>query len=103
MTFAKGNCYLLTDITSAMKNPLHEKIVGHLCELRAFTENEFGWFRVDLEDGTHSICTSIVNRVELNDDDSVTVSTANSVYHFELIHQPMDAECVERMCEPAYV
>ena len=103
MTFAKGNCYLLTDVTSVMKNPLHEKIVGCLCELRTFNENEFGWFSVDVDGHTHTICTSIVNKVRLNDDESITVSTANSVYNFALVRYPLDADCAERIYEHSNV
>ena len=84
MTFEQGNRWLLTSVTSRYENNLHQKIVGRLCELVSFVENEFGWFNVLLDDGMHSVCTSIVHRVS-EDDGTVTVETANSVYTFAMV------------------
>jgi hypothetical protein len=98
MTFEKENRYLLTEVISIHKNPLHEKIVGHICELSKFSENEFGWFHVFLDDGKHTICTSIVNEIRISEDGTVTVTTSNSVYHFTLLSEPLEASALERMC-----
>jgi hypothetical protein len=103
MTFEKGNRYLLTDISGTRKNPLHEKIVGRICELRSMNEREFGWFDAEMDDGVHTICTSIIYEVGTDDDGTLTVSTANSTYTFALISQPLDADCTERMCESGAV
>ena len=89
MTFAKGNRYLLTKITSIIrKDPLREKLVGHICELHTFTENEFGWFGVSMEDGEHTVCTSIVKSVRWTDDEELVVTTSNTEYVFAMVEDP---------------
>ena len=100
MTFVKGNSYLLTKVDSSMKNPLHDKMVGRICELRSMAEHEFGWFNVEMDDGIHTVCTSIINGVSMDDDDTLTVTTANSTYTFVMIRNPLNADRIERMCEP---
>lgn len=86
MWFNNQNMYVLTNIVGKYDNPLHDEIVGRCCLLDKFQVGEFGWFKVELEDGYHRICTSVVKSVSASDmPGDITVTTANSVYTFSLL------------------
>ena len=82
-----NNRFLLADITSRYENPLHAMMIGRVCELEKFVPNEFGIFRVQMDDGFHTIYTSIVESVDTSTL-TVIVHTHNSVYTFS----PIDEE-----------
>ena len=82
-----NNRFLLTDIASRYTNPLHAEMIGRICELEKFVPNEFGIFRVQMDDGFHTVHTSIVKSVDTSML-TVTVYTSNSVYTFS----PIDEE-----------
>ena len=80
------NLYLLTSVVGKYENPLHEEIVGHFCLLDSFAVGKFGWFKVELADGYHRICTSVVKALNAQEDlSSIVVTTANSVYTFTAV------------------
>ena len=88
MYFTHGNVYLLSDVTSKFDNPLHQEIVGHLCELEFFEPAKFGRFLVELDDGQHHIHTTIVQRVDITAaEHNVVVHTTNSVYTFTPVYE----------------
>lgn len=74
--------YLLSGVVSRTENPLHQEITGRICTLDRFCENERGWFSVEMEDGPHTIRTTLVRKMEYPDKDTVVVHTSNSVYIF---------------------
>lgn len=88
MIFDKNNLYLLTNIVRTKQNQVHDEIIGRYCVLDILEAGKFGWFKVEMEDGYHRICTSIVKDVSMSDDThDVTLTTTNSVYTFILIHE----------------
>lgn len=88
MDFEAGNRYLLTNVESNDDNPLHEMIIGHICELKSFRLGKCGYFRVEMEDGTHLISTSGVKDVDATDfGNEITVTTRNSVYTFARVFE----------------
>lgn len=83
MYFEPGNRYLLTNIESESHNPLHEQLIGRICELVSFRLNNFGYFRVQIGKDFHRIHTSDVRDVDATDfANEITVTTLNSVYTF---------------------
>lgn len=83
MDFEYGNRYLLVSVDSETINPLYDEITGHICELKSFRLGKCGYFRVEMEDGTHLVSTSEVKDVDATDFcNEITVTTRNSVYTF---------------------
>ena len=83
MDFEYGNRYLLTNVESKKDNPLHEWLIGQICELDSFRLGSCGFFRALAKDGTHLIRTSGVKDVDATDfGNEITVTTRNSVYTF---------------------
>ena len=83
MDFEKGNRYLLVNVDSNMDNPLHDTMIGRICELRQFHLGSNGMFKVQMDDGMHLISTSEVQDVDASDfANDITVTTCNSVYTF---------------------
>ncbi len=101
MTVLKDGIYLLYSVVSTYNNPIHQQIAGHTCTLDRFCENEFGWFAVELEDGPHTICTTIVRKIEQPDENAVVVYTSNSVYTF-IHHDGLTMEMFEPKEEAAH-
>ena len=87
MIFKKGNCYILMGVSSRRENPLYKEISGRLCELREFEPDKIGWFSVELDDGIHTIHTSIVNAIDTDDEGNVIVLTKNSAYTFSPVYE----------------
>lgn len=93
MYFEPGNRYLLTNIESESHNPLHEQLIGRLCELVSFRLNNFGYFKVDIDGKFHRIHTSDIRDVDASDfANEITVTTRNSVYTFAKVSDPYERE-----------
>ena len=83
MDFESGNRYLLVNVDSETVNPIHEWMIGQICELDSFRLGVNGFSRVLAKDGTHLISTTDVKDVDADEfGNEITVTTRNSVYTF---------------------